>query len=158
MSRGAGHVTINSMKVILLQDVPKLGQKNDVKSVASGYARNFLITNGRAVMATKDALKSLETKRRKDDVARSKIVEEAQKMLASLKGEIITLDVKAAPEGHLFAAVHEDDIAKAILEQKKLEVKPEWIVLPEPIKSTGDHKIKLEIGESKVSFTLRVQS
>ena len=100
------------MKVIFLQDVKGVGKKGDIKEVADGYARNFLIPNKKAEFATEGAI-------RKTNIQKSALIAEAEiqnvliaKMFENLKTSTLVIKSKANEAGHLFASLHREDIAK----------------------------------------------
>ena len=106
------------MKVILLQDVPKMGKKYEVKDVNDGYARNFLLPKKIAEIATPGALKQLETRREKEVKAVKEKDSAIKQTLEKLKDFVLDIKEKANENGHLFAGID----AKRISEElKKLE-------------------------------------
>lgn len=135
------------MQVILLKDVAKVGRKNEVKNVADGYGRNFLVGRGLAVVATPDALAKLKVQ-----LSQNKAHMEIQHTLLAKSLEIfkdlkINIKAKASPEGHLFAGLKAEDIAAAVKKEAKIELDPEWLVMPKPIKVTGEHAITIKAGD-----------
>ena len=144
------------MKVILLQDVAKIGRKYDVKEVADGYAANFLIPRKLAESATDTKLKQVEVLKERQ-VAEEKIQAELlAKNIDALKEVSVELRVKANEQGHLFQGIHESGIALALKEQARIDIPTSMIVLEEPIKKTGDFDIDITIGDQKASFKLSV--
>lgn len=135
------------MQVILLKDVAKVGRKNEVKNVADGYGRNFLIGRGLAVLATPDSLAKL-----KAQLSQSKVQMDIQhtlltKSLEILKDLKINIKAKASAEGHLFAGLKAEDIAAAVKKEAKIDLDPEWLVMDKSIKITGDHTIEIKAGD-----------
>lgn len=135
------------MQVILLKDVAKVGRRNEVKNVADGYGRNFLVGRGLAVVATPDALARLKTQ-----LSQNKAHMEIQhtllaKSLETLKDLKITVKVKADKDGHLFAGLRPDVIVEAVKKEAKIELDSEWLVMDKPIKMTGDHTIEIKAGD-----------
>jgi len=146
------------MKVILLKDVHKVGQRYDVKEVSPGFAMNQLIPQKLAERATPSALKALETKRSEIEARRA---EDMQKLLAEiekLEGETVSIDSKANDKGHLFAGVDADAIAKAISEKTGLNVSSKFIKLDSPIKETGEHGIVVSLGEKEAKVKVEVKA
>ncbi len=146
------------MKVVLLQDVPKVGKKNDIKEVADGFALNSLIPRGLAETATGKSVARVELLK-KQEIDKKKIRQELLlKNFGDLKGVKITIERSANKEGHLFAAIHEKDIAEAVKSSTRLDIEPEFLIINEPIKTIGEREIGVEIGERKINFTLEVKS
>ena len=144
------------MKVILLNDVKKLGRKYEVKEVASGYASNFLFPNKLATLASDAKQKELEvlTKRAEEE---RKIQEELlAKNLDSLKGAKATIVAKANDKGHLFQGLHNDEIVEALARDAHVTLESGMINLKEPIKATGEFDIPVTVGKESATFTLVV--
>lgn len=124
------------MKVILLEDVRKVGRKDDVVDVSDGYARNFLIKNGKAVAFTKGSSKVLD-KQLADKAAfeaeKKKEAEELAKKLETMKFEF---QLKTGKEGQTFGSISTKQIAEALYEQG-IKVEKRKITLDEPITSLG---------------------
>ena len=135
------------MKVILLKDVAKVGKKYDLKEVADGFGRNFLVGRGLALAATPEALQKLAGWKSGQEADLKIKHDLLTKVLADLKNQTITIAAKANEEGHLFAGLRADDIAKAVKEVSKIELDPAWMVLDKPIKLTGQHAITIKAGE-----------
>lgn len=146
------------MKIILLKDVPGVGEKWDVKKVKGGYARNYLIINGLAIMATKKALKEAQIKKEREK--QNKAVRENlfEKSLDSLKESNLIAEKKANEKGHLFDGVDAREIAEIIKEDLKIEIPPEYIKLEKPIKEIGKHEIVVQKGEREINFQLEIKS
>ncbi|HEY9886373.1 MAG TPA: 50S ribosomal protein L9 [Vampirovibrionales bacterium] len=145
------------MQVILLKDVPKTGKKFDVKEVSQGFGMNFLIKNGLAKVATKSEIEKVSEQKRAEEVKSEVQKELIHKALKEIEGKGIALSAKANDKGHLFSAIHEDDILNAIKEQLNIELDKNWIKVNEPIKETGDHNVTVSTGEEKVNLIVTVQ-
>ncbi len=126
------------MKVILLQDVEKLGRKFDVKEVADGYARNFLLPQKLIKPATEEALAQLEAE--KEAAARKAETElkDVEGIAAQLDGQEIEMSAKADENGKLFGSISAVKIAK-VLKDKGFKVSKNQIKLIEPIKEAGEY-------------------
>ena len=132
------------MKVILLRDVKALGKKGDIKEVADGYARNYLLANGLAEPANAGNINSrnhgIKVKLNKEAQA----LADAEKQAAAMKNMKVTLYAKTGDNGKLFGSVTNGDIADALaklgykVDKKKIDVS-------EPIKALGEHKAKVKI-------------
>ena len=146
------------MKVILLGDVPKIGNRHDVKDVSSGYAMNYLIPNKLAEFATKDKIKTSEQKKEESEKELNLQKELLQKNIESLNAVSIEIKDKVNEKGHLFKGIHKDDIIKALKEQTKAEISSDFLVLEHPIKEVGEHKINVEYEGKKASFKLTVSA
>lgn len=133
------------MKVILLEDVKKLGKKGDLVDVSDGYARNFLFPRNLAKEATEGSLKQL--KQEKDALAKKKQkeLEQAKELAKVLSNTTVTLKVKAGEQGKLFGSVTSKDISEALKQQYNLEVDRRKIELQEPIKSVGSYKVDIKL-------------
>lgn len=133
------------MKVILTEDVQGLGSIGDVADVAQGYANNFLIPRKLAILATPGNLKHWEEKRewivRREAANRA----EAEELAARIEGAKLKIVAKAGEEGRLYGSVTVKDIAAKILEDLKIEVDRKKILLPEPIKTAGEHEATLRV-------------
>ena len=133
----------NNMRIILLQNVEKLGKKYDIKEVADGYARNFLIPKGLAKPATKENLKWLETQK---EIEVKKAEEELKKVEAvatNIDGQEIIIPVKIGEEGQLFESITSQKIYEK-LKELGFEIKKSQIDLPEPIKELGEYPVKIK--------------
>jgi large subunit ribosomal protein L9 len=146
------------MKVILLQDVRGVGRKFDVKDVADGYARNALIPQGKAEVATPDALKKVEA-HKAQQAAESKVQEELlEKNLSQLADHELHIKEKVNEKGHLFAAIHAEEIARRLEAESHISVNPEMIVLEKPIKETGEHLLPITAGNKKATLKVVVEA
>jgi len=146
------------MQIILLKDVSKVGQKFDVVTVSEGYALNFLIPRGLAKAATPAALKEIEMRKGKIEAEHKAHEEELQKEVVAIDGKSVTLHVKANEQGHLFASLHEGEIASAVYDQLGVCIPEGLVELPEPIKTTGSHEVVVEGGGKKGKITVIVAS
>lgn len=131
------------MKVILLKNVDKLGKEGEVKEVADGYARNFLIPQELAKPATEQALREAESSAAKKSKVVQADLEEAQKLAEQLDGRELFIKVKEK-DGTLFGSVNEKTIAKTFADEG-LKIESESVKLEEPIKEVGDYDVRLEL-------------
>lgn len=125
------------MKVMLLKDVYKLGRAGDIKKVADGYGRNFLIPQGLAVLATAGALKQAERVRKQAEVRRAELNSELKGLADQIKGVVVTFGAKAGETGKLYGSITTQDVAAAISEQTRFEVKKQQIDM-QPIRNLGE--------------------
>ena len=135
------------MKVILSDDVEKLGHKGDVVTVADGYARNYLIPKGFAMLASKGALKQAELMQKARAERAEKEKEEAAARVATLAASPVYISARAGEEGRLFGSVTKADIARAIEDQLEQAVDRHTIRLDEPIRSLGTHSVEIHLHE-----------
>jgi len=130
------------MKVILIQEVKNLGKKHEIKEVANGYARNFLIPKGLVKPATKEMLKWLETQKEKEAKKSEDELKKIQSVASTIDGQEIFIPVKVGDEGQLFESITSQKIYEK-LKELGFEIKKNQILLPEPIKETGEFPIKI---------------
>ena len=145
------------MKVIFLQDVPRVGKKYDIKEVNNGYAMNFLIPRKLAEPATPKTIDGLEKRKKNIEIEREVQEDLLMKNLEEIKGKVITIKVKADEKGHLFSKIHTKEIVEEMKKQNHADISEEFIVLEKPIKEVGEHEIPIEIGSKKSSFKLIVE-
>ncbi len=146
------------MKIILLKDVPKIGRKYEVKNVADGYALNMLIPRGLGQVATPQALKRIELMKAEDAVQKKIHTELLIQSLETIRALKINLKEKANEKGHLFAGVTKDVIHAEILKATRLNLDPETIKLPKPLKEVGEYKITVEAEGNKAEFVVNIEA
>ena len=134
------------MKVILQQDVKGQGKKGQMVEVSEGYARNFLLPRKLAILATADAINTmnLKEKARKAEEARQKA--EAEATAEKLKECMVKLTAKAGSGGKLFGAVTTKEISAGLKDQFGVDVPKQKLVLEEPIKAFGSYQVKAKLG------------
>ena len=130
------------MRVILLEDIDELGKKEEIKEVADGYARNFLIPQAVAKPITKEISSQLDRKQEEKVAKAEDALQEAQKTALSLEGVEIVISVKSGKKGELFESVSAQKIADE-LETKGFNLKKSQIKLEKPIKEVGEFPIKV---------------
>jgi large subunit ribosomal protein L9 len=133
------------MKVILLKDDKKMGQKGDIINAKDGYARNFLIPKGIAIEATPENLKHLEKEKEKQRNKESNLIAEAKALAEVINGKSIEISIKAGENGKLFGSVTSKEIAQEYKAQHDLEVDKKKIELKEPIKTVGTHEVPIKL-------------
>jgi large subunit ribosomal protein L9 len=133
------------MKVLLLRDHAKLGKAGAVKNVADGYARNYLIPRGLAVLATGGALKQAETIRKAEDKRQAQLSAEAQAVANQLEGITLTFHALAGETGKLYGSITTHDIIEAIQREKGLEVDKRKVELREPLRTLGTHAVPIRL-------------
>lgn len=133
------------MQVILLEKVVNLGGLGDVVKVKNGFARNFLLPQGKARRATPENLAEFEKKRTELESAQSAALAAAQEKAAKVEGLMIQITQKAGVDGRLFGSVTNFDIVEA-LKAQGFEVERSMIRLPQgPLKTVGDHSIAIAL-------------
>jgi large subunit ribosomal protein L9 len=125
------------MKVMLVKDVYKLGRAGDIKKVADGYGRNFLIPQGLAVLATAGALKQVERIKGQAEIHRSSQNEELKGVSDQIAGVVLTFPAKAGETGKLYGSITTQDIATALTEKIRFEVKRQQVDT-QPIRALGE--------------------
>jgi len=131
------------MKVILLEDVENVGKKFEIKEVKDGFARNFLIPNGLAKQATKEALKWLEVNK---EILEKKAEEElanVEKVASEVDGFELTIPVKVGEKGQLFEKITAQKIADK-LKDSNYNIKKDQIEISEPISEIGEFPVKIK--------------
>jgi large subunit ribosomal protein L9 len=144
------------MKVVMLQNVPKVGKKYELIEVANGYGRNFLIPRGLAEIVTRDNMGRIAelTKRRALEAEKeAKRLAEAKDKLASITLSFVR---EANEEGHTYEGVSGRDIAAKIEEVLGVAIEASSIILSKAIKELGDHKVEVAIAGSNVPVTVTV--
>ena len=125
------------MKVLLLKDVYKLGRAGDVKKVADGYGRNFLLPQKLAVLATPGALKQVEKIRSQAQIRRTELNTELQSLADQINGITVVFAAKAGETGKLYGSITTQDVATAIQEKTRFEVKKQQVDM-QPIRNLGE--------------------
>jgi len=125
------------MKVLLTKDVYKLGRAGDIKKVADGYGRNFLLPQGLAVLATAGALKQVDKIKSQADVRRTEQNSELKDLASHINGVVFVFSAKAGDTGKLYGSITTQDVATAIQEKTRFEVKKQQIEM-QPIRTLGD--------------------
>lgn len=144
------------MKVILLQDVPNVGKKYEIKEAKDGYARNFLIAKNLAKSATKPNLKWLESQKEVLEKEVEEDLKKHQQVASSLDGMDVAFAVKVGEHGELFESINNVKIAEQ-LAKIGFEVKKSQINLSEPIKELGEFPVKIMLDHNlEVEVTVLV--
>ena len=134
------------MEFILKQDIANLGYKNEIVTVKDGYARNYLIPNKMAIMATERNRKMLAEEIRQQAHKEEKIKSEALEKAKALEGLKLTIGAKAAATGKIFGSVNTIQIANAIKEASNIEIDRKQIVINEDsVKELGTYKAKIKL-------------
>ncbi|HET9058405.1 MAG TPA: 50S ribosomal protein L9 [Acidimicrobiales bacterium] len=144
------------MKVVLRSDVAKLGKRGDICDVADGFARNYLLPKGHAILASTGIADQAARMRRAREIKDAHDRQVAETIARSLVAQVIRIPVKAGPEGKLFGSVTTANIVEAVAEQTGVELDRNRMHLSEPIKNLGTHEIPVRL-HSEVQFPVTVE-
>lgn len=146
------------MQVILVENVDNLGKLGDVVQVKSGYARNFLLPQGRARMATAENIQEIEARRAELERAENEKLESAQKRFEALDGHRVTIRAKVGAEEKLFGSVSAGDIVDA-LAAEGIEAEKREIRLPEgPLRTIGEYEVGVHLhGDLDATVTVVIE-
>ena len=133
------------MKIILKQNMEKIGQVGDVVEVSDGFARNFLIPQGKAISYTKGNFKEIEYLKKKELAKKEKALNEAKDLAEKLDNISLEIKVKAGEEGKLFGSVTSKDIVEALLKEHGIELDKKKLNLKESLKKLGVHIVPVNL-------------
>lgn len=142
------------MKIILMEDVPALGRRGEVRDVATGYARNYLLPKKLALPATPGNLQNLEHLKRQRERVEAKARDEAQAAADRIAALELTVATRASEDGRLFGSVSAQDVVE-FLERQRIPVEKRRVLLEEPIKALGEYQVPIRLHHD-VTGTLRV--
>lgn len=134
---------ISYMKILLLSDVATLGKKGEIKEVSEGYARNFLIRQGLAEIATAGTLAMIGARKKKEEKLKAAEAKEAHKLFSKLNGRTLTIAAKVAGGTTLYSAVSPAAIVDELEELFHVEVETRDILIDDPIKMIGTYEIRI---------------
>ena len=143
------------MKVILQQDVKGQGKKGQMVEVSEGYARNFLLPRKLAIVATTDAINTMNLKEKARKAEEARMKAEAEATAEKLKELQVKLTAKAGNGGKLFGAVTTKEISEGLKKQFSIDIPKQKLVLEEPIKAFGTYQVKAKLG-FEISGTVSV--
>jgi len=143
------------MDVLLLQDVDNLGLAGDAVKVKPGYARNYLIPQRLAMLATTGALKQAEAIRKAGEVRRAREKADAEAIVNQIQDVLLVFERRAGERGQLYGSVTVAEIAKALSEKVEIEIDRRKIRLPEPLRALGDYDVTVRL-MVEVSTNIRV--
>ncbi len=147
------------MMVLLRSDVPGVGRRGDIVKVAGGFARNFLLPEGRAIVANEGVAGQAEQMRRGRDLREAQDRSAAEAQAKILAGASIPLVARAGSGGRLFGSIGPADVVEAIKAAKGVEIDRRHVVLPEHIKETGSFEVTVELfGDVSTIVTLEVSA
>lgn len=144
------------MKIILTQDVKKLGKKGEVIEVSDGYARNYILPQKLGLEANGKNMNDLKLQKMKAEKDAERQLEEAQAFAKQIAETPIIVSMKAGEGGKVFGSVSSKEIAAAAKKQRNLEIDKKKIQLEQPIRSFGTHEVPVKL-HPQVTGTLRVK-
>ena len=134
------------MKVILQQDVSGKGKRGQLVEVAEGYARNYLLPRKLAVLATADAVNTMQLRDKAKKAEDARLKAEAEAVSAKLKNSPVKVTARAGANGKLFGAVTGKEVSDALKEQYGIDLAKQKIVMDAPIKAYGNYELKAKLG------------
>ena len=135
------------MEVLLKQDVPNLGSAGEIRTVADGYGRNYLIPRGMAVFATRATRKHAEAERQVRARRQLRVQREIQEVTSAFHGIVLTFEVRAGRNNQLYGSITNADIAEALEQRSGESVDRRKIELPEPIRQVGSYRVPIRLGD-----------
>ena len=143
------------MRVVLLQDVPRLGSVGEVRDVASGYARNFLLPKGLAEVATPAVMKRAEEIRKADEKRQALLEADMMSLAQTLEGVEITLKAKVGAQERLYGAITSGDIAEELGRVTGQDIDKRKIELEEPLRQLGEYEVLVRLTK-EIAPTIKV--
>lgn len=144
------------MKIILTQDVKKLGKKGEIIEVNDGYARNYILPQKLGIEANSKNMNDLKLQKMKEEKDAQKLLDEAKELAEKISAQAVVVKMKAGEGGKVFGSVSAKEIAEAVKKQCSLEIDKKKIQMQEPIKSFGFHEVGIKL-HPMVTGTLRVK-
>lgn len=144
------------MKIILIQDVKKLGKKGEIIEASDGYARNYILPQKLGIEANSRNLNDLKLQKQKEEKDAQRILDEAKELAGNIGEQVVTVKMKAGEGGKVFGSVSAKEIAEAMKKQNALKIDKKKIQLQEPIRSFGVHEVGIKL-HPQVTGTLRVK-
>jgi len=142
------------MKVILQKDIPSLGDAGDIKEVAEGFARNYLLPKKLVIVANESSKKAIDHQMKLIKIKKDKRKKTSEQLAASMSNIEITIPAQVGEEGKLFGSITSMDIAKE-LKAKGFDIDKRKILLDSPIKSEGEFKVAIKLEEG-LTATVKV--
>lgn len=144
------------MKIILIQDVKKLGKKGEITNVNDGYARNYILPQKLGIEANSKNLNDLKLQKIKEEKDAQKLLDDAKELAEKIGGQVVAVKIKGGEGGKVFGSISSKEIAEAMKKQCGLEIDKKKIQLQEPIRSFGTHEVGIRL-HPQVTGTLRVK-
>jgi large subunit ribosomal protein L9 len=144
------------VKVVLRTDVPGVGKRGDITEVSDGFARNFLVPQGRAIFANAGIEDQAASMRRSRDLRDARNREGAETIARKLVPIVFRIESRSGTEGRLFGSVTATDIVEAVSRQSGVELDRRRLVIEEPIKTLGSHEVGVRL-HPEVEFRLTLE-
>lgn len=144
------------MRVVLTQDVPKLGESGSIQEVKDGYARNYLIPQGMAAIATRGIVKQVEERQRAENKRVEKLEEEMRDLANRIQAVTLEIEARVGEQGRLFGSVTTADLAERLSAAVGEEVDRRKIDLAEPIRNVGEYELIVRL-VGKLAPTVKVR-
>lgn len=145
------------MQIILLQEIEKVGYKHEVVKVKNGYARNYLIPQGHAVIANADNMKKLDSLKETEAKAELAKLDIYKEMATKLEGQTLKISVKAGTSGKIFGSVNNTQVINAVKEAFGMDIERRKVQLPDDIKEIGTYPAVLNLhDEVKANVNLEL--
>ena len=151
------YTEVNSMEVVFTQDVANKARAGEVRNVPDGYARNYLLPQGLAVMSTPEVLKRLHKIKTAGDEVRLRETKVLEDLREALDDTEITVHARVTPTGRYYGAITSTHISMALAEVTGREVERRWIEVAEPIREPGEYDITLRFS-TEIAATVHVNA
>lgn len=146
------------MKILLLQDIKKIGKKGEIVTVADGLAHNMLIPQKKAVPATDGVVENHARNKKKGDKNREEYAQKVSRQLQKIHGGIFRYPVSANEQGRLYHSLKDEDVLQAVGPLPGVNTKDIALSYDDPIKEVGTYKVSLSFNDSKAECTLDIIS
>lgn len=147
------------MKIVLRQDVPKVGETGSVQTVSNGYARNYLIPRGMAVVATTGELKLAAHNQAVKDRKIARQEESLRSLSEKIDGQRLKFTAKAGEQGRLYGSITASDVATALAAQISEDIDRRRVVLEEPLRALGEHHVTVHlVGRLRPQVTVVIEA
>ena len=133
------------MKVILLQNVPRVGMRGEVREVADGYGRNFLLPKKLALLATPSALKAVEVQLQQETQRKQRFAAKLSELAQQLEGYSFIFKAKVVEEERLYGSIRDSDIAREISQLAGFDIEKNKVELEEPIRQLGSYEVTVRL-------------
>jgi len=146
------------VRVILKAEVNGLGRTGDIKDVADGYARNYLFPKGLAIEATGSELKHLAQERQAERTKKDRAHQDAEELAKRLAEVTLVFRLKAGEQGKTFGSVTAKEVAEALKKEAKAEIDKTKILMREPLRSLGIHKVEVRLlADVRADVTIAIE-
>ena len=139
------------MEIILLQDVPNVGERGHLANVSRGYARNYLLPKKLAEVATPGKVTEFRRREEEQKAREERTAAQAEEFTATLNRTVLTIAAKAGEGDKLFGSVTAADVAAAIWDARKIHVDKRKVRLEEPLKELGTYQVEIEVADDFVA-------